>query len=305
MTILTKILNNEQLNNLDLLLSGALAPLEGYLDQADHCSVLQQGRLANGYLWPLPLTLQLSPLEKRTAQITGRIALLDADKRPLGEVQVTELYRLPPDAAALTGADANSWYAAGKVEALAKILHPTFNRIRHQIPALRSDLKDKGWKSVVAVHAAPELVMADMQQACEWLKSTTAQGIEHCGMLIQIHADERAKAFHDQIRDIRAQVRCSVARQIKLSLLPLPTTLSPTRSALLQALIARNQGATGFVVTAHTEKSVLRYLLQHRDEIGLDIIPVRHATIKKVSKALTEDGLQPTQQLEAALKLAA
>lgn len=306
MSILNKTLDHTQLATLDLLLNGAFAPLAGYLNQADHIQVLQEGRLANGYLWPLPLALPLTPAEKRAAQIAGRIALLDHEQRVIAEVKVEQVYRLPADIAALTNATADTWYVAGKVEARNKVLHPAFNRIRHTVPTLRSSLDGQGWKSVVAVHAAPTLNIADMQQACDWLKQTAASGTwGNGGMLVQISADEHNSDFHSQIRSLRANIRCNAAKQIKLSLLPAISDLSAERTLLLQALIARNYGATGFVVGIDVERAALRYLLQCRDEIGLDIIPVRHATVEKVNKALYKDGLLPVQQLEAAFQLAA
>ena len=76
MSILNKTLAQEALNTLDLFLNGALKPLQGYLDRDDHISVLTNNRLANGFLWPLPLALELNAAEKLQAQLTGRIALL-------------------------------------------------------------------------------------------------------------------------------------------------------------------------------------------------------------------------------------
>ena len=305
MSTLNKTLGHAQLDTLELLLNGALAPLEGYLNQADHISVLQQGRLANGYLWPLPLVLSLTPAEKLEAQITGRVALLDEEARVIAEIKVEQLYRLPAEVAALTDAHPDTWYVGGKVSTLNKVLHPAFNRIRHAVPQLRSNLEENGWHSVVAIQASPELDMADVQQACEWLKASNSQDTQGCGMLIQINADERDENFHAQVRNLRSNIRCSAARKIKLSLLPSLQALPAERELLLRALIARNYGATGFVVGIDASKKALRYLLQHRDEIGLDIIPVKHATVAQINKVIRQDGIKPAQHLEASFQLAA
>ncbi|MBU2823842.1 adenylyltransferase, partial [Acidithiobacillus ferrooxidans] len=54
------VLTARQRCDLELLLTGAFAPLEGYLDAADWQSVLQDMRLGNGTLWPIPVVLDVS-----------------------------------------------------------------------------------------------------------------------------------------------------------------------------------------------------------------------------------------------------
>ncbi|MEB4590376.1 hypothetical protein VSS37_05245 [Candidatus Thiothrix sp. Deng01] len=269
MSILHKILDQDEISTLELLLNGALTPITGYLNQADHSNVLRNNRLANGVLWPLPLALVLTPAEKREAQLSGRIVLVDAaERRAIAEVAVDSFYRLPADVAVLAQAigTTDTWYASGTVQPLQKILHPAFNSIRFNVPALRQHLQD--WDSVVAVQATPELDESDLRQACEWLTASNIGG----GLLVQVGADETQPDFHDHMRKLRGQVKCQSARQIKLSLLPCVEGLGEKRCLLLQALVSRNYGATGFVVSNHVSRETRRWLLQYRDEIGLDII---------------------------------
>ncbi|MDQ5767069.1 hypothetical protein [Thiothrix subterranea] len=275
MSILHKIVNHNEISTLELLLNGAFAPLHGYLNQDDHCSVLQHNRLANGTLWPLPLALSLTPAEKREAQLSGRIVLVDGlERRAIAEVSVESFYRLPADVAELAQAfDANrtpdTWYASGTVKPLQKILHPAFNSLRFNVPALRQNVQE--WHSIIAVQAAPTLDSNDLQRACEWLTDTEIGG----GLLVQIGINETSPDFHQQVRELRNQVKCTSARQVKLSLLPCIEGLGENRCLLLQALVSRNYGATGFVVGKHISPEARRWLLKHHDELGLDIIPVR------------------------------
>lgn len=272
MSILHKILSHSEISTLELLLNGALAPLTGYLDQADHSNVLRNNRLANGYLWPLPLALSLTPAEKREAQLSGRIVLVDeTERRAVAELAVESFYRLPADVIELAQKfDPNrtddTWYVSGTVQPLQKILHPAFNSIRFNVPTLRQHLQ--GWDSIVAVQATPELDEADLQQACEWLTASEIGG----GLLVQVGADESLPDFHAQMRKLRGQAKCHAARQVKLSLLPCVKGLGEKRCLLLQALVSRNYGATGFVVSSHVSKEARRWLQQYRDEVGLDII---------------------------------
>lgn len=276
MTILHKTLNTSEINTLELLLNGAFAPLQGYLNQADHSSVLRSNRLANGRLWPLPFSLPLTAAEKREAQLSGRIALLDSEQRSIAEVHVESFHRLPADVleraqAFNPAATADTWYVSGKVRALKKILHPAFNSIRHNVPALRPQLQT--WGGVIAVQAAPSLDASDLQRACQWLSASQTGG----GLLVQMNIAEDQADFHEQVRSLRNQVKCNAVRQVKLSLLPCVEGLGVQRCLLLQALVSRNYGATGFVISAQVPPEASRWLLQHRDEIGLEIIPPQHS----------------------------
>ena len=275
MSILHKIINHAEISTLELLLSGAFNPLRGYLNQADHSSVLQHNRLSNGVLWPLPLALTLTPAEKREAQRSGRMVLVDAtERRAIAEVEIESFYRLPADIAELAQAfdsqrTPDTWYVSGTVKPLQKILHPAFNSLRFNPLKLRDHVQD--WQSIIAVQAAPTLDDADLRSACEWLTATETGG----GLLVQIGINETAPDFHQRVRELRNQVKCTAARQVKLSLLPCVEGLGEKRCLLLQALVSRTYGATGFVVGKHISPDARRWLLQHHDEIGLDIIPVR------------------------------
>ena len=48
---------DEQLGELELLTSGAFAPLGGYLTAEDLSAVAARGELADGTPWPIPVTL--------------------------------------------------------------------------------------------------------------------------------------------------------------------------------------------------------------------------------------------------------
>lgn len=286
MTLPVITLTNEQLNALELFLNGALAPLSGYLAKDDHVSVLQKKRLASGHLWPLAFVLPLSAATKRQALIAGRLILSDAEDRPIAEVLAEHFHQLP---------DEPHWYISGEIRRLNKVMHPAFNSIRRNVEHLRTRFQHQQWHSVIAMSATPELDLGDVQQACAWLKATQ----QHSGgMLVQISADDTHPDFHQQVREVRSQIRCSAARQIQLSLLPRLQGLSVERQLLLQAIIARNYGATSFLISAKIAKAVRRTLLQHRDEMGMDIICPKQT---RATQGSTQDSAtSPSQQKHAA-----
>ena len=53
-------LTPRQICDLELLLNGGFAPLHGFLSQLDYNNVLENMRLANGHLWPIPINLDVT-----------------------------------------------------------------------------------------------------------------------------------------------------------------------------------------------------------------------------------------------------
>jgi len=76
-------LDTRQLCDLELLLSGAFSPLEGFLGRLDYDRVVEELRLADGTLWPIPITLDVS--EDFAAQLStgSEVALRDSQGVPL------------------------------------------------------------------------------------------------------------------------------------------------------------------------------------------------------------------------------
>ena len=82
----------EQLGELELLTSGAFAPLTGYLTAADLAAVAARGELADGTPWPIPVTLTV-PASAVPAD-AGHLVLQDPEGSPLAVIEITE--RTPP-----------------------------------------------------------------------------------------------------------------------------------------------------------------------------------------------------------------
>src|SRR5690606_34432390 len=68
-------LTERQRCDLELLLNGGFSPLAGFLGRADYESVLRAMRLADGTLWPMPITLDVSEDFAGRLQPGARIAL--------------------------------------------------------------------------------------------------------------------------------------------------------------------------------------------------------------------------------------
>ncbi len=70
-------LTSRELSDLDMLASGALSPLEGFMGREDYERVVEEMRLANGLVWALPVCLAVDK-----APDGDRVALADESGRP-------------------------------------------------------------------------------------------------------------------------------------------------------------------------------------------------------------------------------
>jgi sulfate adenylyltransferase len=81
-------LDENQLADLEMLLSGVFAPLTGFMTAADVSSVCELGTLADGTAWPVPVTLDVP--ENVVPPSQRRLALNDPEGVPLAVLDITE-----------------------------------------------------------------------------------------------------------------------------------------------------------------------------------------------------------------------
>src|SRR5215470_18413818 len=86
-------LTPRQLCDLELLVNGSFSPLAGFLGCADHDAVCSEMRLADGTLWPIPITLDL-PRELAGGLQAGKssLALRDAEGVMLAALHLEEMW---------------------------------------------------------------------------------------------------------------------------------------------------------------------------------------------------------------------
>ncbi len=130
-------LDDAQLGDTELLLSGVFAPLNGFMDAADVTAVVEQGSLADGTPWPIPVTLDVS----RDAVAAGadRVVLTDPEGTPLALLDITERSELP---AAAAGQDSGIIRLAGPVTGLREPEHGPFRRLMLRPADARAALGD-------------------------------------------------------------------------------------------------------------------------------------------------------------------
>ena len=87
-------LTARQLCDLELLMSGGFSPLRGFMNRADYEGVCHNMRLADGTLWPMPITLDVSEeFARKLTPGSSKIALRDAEGVMLAVLHVEDVWQ--------------------------------------------------------------------------------------------------------------------------------------------------------------------------------------------------------------------
>jgi sulfate adenylyltransferase len=130
-------LDQAQLGDLELLLSGVFAPLSGFMCTADATAVVERGTLADGTPFPIPVTLDVSP--GAAGDHPEQLVLADPEGTPLALLTIAERSELP---AAGSGPDAGLIRLGGPVTGLREPEHGPFRRLMLRPAEARAALSD-------------------------------------------------------------------------------------------------------------------------------------------------------------------
>ena len=254
------ILNAKQRCDLEMLTIGAFAPLNGFLSQADYESVLSGNRLANGTLWPIPITLDVSDKFASQVSVGETLDLVDSDNTFLARMLINDKWK--PDkrfeAQAVFGSldethpgvayllnQAGSWYLGGSVELVQLPTYYDFIELRRTPAALKEYFLANNYQNVIAFQTRNPLHRAHFeltQRAAEAIKGHIlihpVVGITKPGDL----------AYAPRVRCYQKILPYYSNQQVTLSLLPLAMRMAGPKEALWHALIRKNYGCTHFIV---------------------------------------------------------
>jgi sulfate adenylyltransferase len=139
-------LDDGQLGDLELLLTGVFAPLTGFMSGADVASVAERGTLADGTPWPAAVTLDV-PAESVPPD-AGRVVLNDPEGTPLAVLEITERLaveragELPQERGGRHAAQAGLVRLSGPVTGYRAPEHGPFRNLRRDPAETRAELAD-------------------------------------------------------------------------------------------------------------------------------------------------------------------
>jgi sulfate adenylyltransferase len=244
--------------DLELLATGAFSPLDRFMTRADHDRVLAEMRLADGTLFPIPITLPI-PDDAQVAEGSD-VTLRGPHNELLGVITVDEIYEWDRDETAVRvfgtrdtkhplAAEMQSWgrrNISGRPRVLTVATPPDFRELRRTPAEVRAALEAKGRAHVVAFQTRNP-----MHRAHEELTRRAIEAVD--GVLLLHPVVGMTKPgdvdHYTRVRTYKALAEKHFpADRILLSLLPLAMRMAGPREALWHALIRRNFGASHFIV---------------------------------------------------------
>lgn len=253
-------LTARQTCDLELLVSGGFSPLRGFLGAADYAAVCERMRLADGTLWPIPVTLDVAEETAAGLEPGSMLALRDAEGVMLAALTVEDVYRpdLVAEARAVFGTTdvkhpgvahllqrTNPVYLGGRVEGAQLPLHYDYKELRQTPAELRAMFADRGWRKVVAFQTRNPLHRAHQELTLRAAKEVGANLLVHpvVGMTKPGDVDH-----YTRVRCYQAIMPSYPHGSAMLSLLPLAMRMGGPREALWHAIIRKNHGVTHFIV---------------------------------------------------------
>ncbi len=295
-------LTARQICDLELLMNGGFYPLKGFLGREDYDSVVETMRLADGSLWPMPITLDVSEDFAAGLEEGQDIALRDQEGVILATMTVTDIWT--PDkrreAEKVFGADdvahpavnylhntAGPVYLGGPVVGIQQPVHYDFRARRDTPNELRAFFRKLGWRRIVAFQTRNPLHRAHQELTFRAAREAQANLLIHpvVGMTKPGDVDHFTR-----VRCYEAVLDQYPAATTTMSLLNLAMRMAGPREALWHGLIRRNHGCTHFIVGRdhagpgnnsagepfYGPYDAQELFRRHEEEIGIEMVPFKH-----------------------------
>ena len=253
-------LTPRQICDLELLLNGAFNPLKGFLTRDDYNSVVECMRLANGALWPIPITLDVCQRFSDQLEIGQNVALRDLEGVILATMTISDIWKpdkLKEAKEVFTTDDithpavdylfniAEPVYLGGPVFGIQKPTHYDFRARRHNPNELRTYFQKLGWSKIVAFQTRNPLHRAHQELTFRAAKEAQANLLIHpvVGMTKPGDIDHFTR-----VRCYEAVLDKYPPSTTTMSLLNLAMRMAGPREAVWHGLIRKNHGCTHLIV---------------------------------------------------------
>ena len=251
-------LSDRSVCDLELLATGAFSPLDRFMGRGDYQRVLAEMRLADGPLFPIPVTLPVNPIEE--IRLDQDIALRDSRNELLAVLTIEEIFEwdLHKEAQEVFGtqdlrhpivAEMYSWgklNISGRLQVLQLPRRYDFREIRLTPAETRQRLEQLGRPQVVAFQTRNPLHRVHEELTKRAIQESDATLLLHpvVGMTKPGDVDH-----YTRVRTYKAlAAKYYRPDQLVLALLPLAMRLAGPREALWHAVIRRNYGANHLII---------------------------------------------------------
>lgn len=243
--------------DLELLATGGFSPLETFIGRNDYESIIEEMRLADGTLFPIPVTLTVG--KDIPIKLDTEVALADSYNNLLAILRIEEIYdwsreheaRLvcgTLDARHPLVAEMNSWgerCVTGRLRVFQLPQRYDFRTLRMTPAEVRQRLLRIGQRNVVAFQTRNPL-----HRAHEEMTKRAVQAVDGTLLLHPVVGMTKPGDInhYTRVRSYKAltELYYDQSRTL-LALLPLAMRMAGPREAIWHAIIRRNFGANYFI----------------------------------------------------------
>ena len=254
------ILTDRQLCDLEMIMSKAFYPLDGFIGEDDYYSVLDNMRLVNGSLWPIPIILDISKQFSKQVSINHKIILKDKEGFSLAEMKISDIWepnkKIEAEKVYGTldeshpGVDyllnqADSIYIGGSIKCIEPIHHYDYQDLRHSPEVLKDKFNKLGWDKVIAFQTRNPLHKAHVEMTLRSINDFNAKLLIHpvVGMTKPGDVD-----YYTRVRCYNHILKKYPNNSALLSLIPLAMRMAGPKEALWHAIIRKNYGCTHIII---------------------------------------------------------
>ena len=244
------------LDDLELLASGAMSPLAGFMDAEQYRACVERMRLPGGLIWPVPVTLPVPEAEAAACRLGSEVALVGGDGS-LAVMTVEDRFRRDllweargvyrtedPRHPGVSALLAESPVCLGGP---VKVLRRRAARDPHELDPgeTRAIFAARGWRSVAAfqsrnpAHRAHEYLQKCALEVCDGLLLHPLVGHTKGD---DIPADVRLRSYEVLIAGYYP------AERVVLGAFPAPMRYAGPREAVFHAICRKNYGCSHFIV---------------------------------------------------------
>ncbi len=309
-------LTERQVCDLELLLSGGFSPLRGFMGREDYETVCNRLRLADGTVWPIPITLDVPDELAAKCPPGTSLAVRDAEGVMLAVLHVDEVWQpdLTAEAQKVFGTvdpkhpgvgyllnRSHSNYLGGRLEGVQLPLHYDYRELRDSPAELRKRFRKLGWRRVVAFQTRNPLHRAHQELTLRAAKEVEANLLIHpvVGMTKPGDVDH-----YTRVRCYQAIMGGYPVGTAMLSLLPLAMRMGGPREAVLHAIIRKNHGVSHFIVGRdhagpgndssgkpfYGPYDAQEMVRQYQEEVGVEMVPFRNMVyVEDLDQYLPDD----------------
>jgi sulfate adenylyltransferase len=256
-------LSEVNLSDIEMIATGALSPLTGFMTQDDYESVVDSMRLSSGVVWSIPVTLAVDEGVASGIHEGDEVALYQpansAPRHLVATMQVQEKFRYDKEREArevfrtTEGAhpgvariyEQGNVLLGGPINLLNRPADQDFSEFRFDPIETRRMFADRGWRRIVGfqtrnpIHRAHEFIQKTAMEIVDGLFLNPLVGATKSD---DISAEVRMKSYQT-ILDAYYP-----ADRVCMGVFPAAMRYAGPREAIFHAICRKNYGCTHFIV---------------------------------------------------------